>query len=81
MTSYFLPQQKLIFKQRSGARVTKRCDTATTAHRRAIHETVRKRPKIAMSVRFRRLEPAALSGPILARTGELETGKCSFTLR
>ncbi len=28
--NYFLPQQKLIFKQRHGAKVTKRYDTATT---------------------------------------------------
>ncbi len=43
--SYFLPQQKLIFKQRIGAKVTKRHDTATTPHQRAVvHPQVRKRP-------------------------------------
>jgi hypothetical protein len=80
-TNYFLPQQKLIFKQRNGAKVTKPYDTATTSHRRAIdHETVRKRPKITMNARFKRLKPGALSRQILAKTGELETGKCSFRL-
>jgi hypothetical protein len=72
-TNYFLPQQKLIFKQRNGAKVTKRYDTATTPHQRALaHPQVRKRPKIAMAARFKRLKPAALSRQILALTGELE---------
>ena len=72
-TNYFLPQQKLIFKQRSGAKVTKRHDTATTPHARAIaHDGVRKRPKITMNAEFKRLKPAALSRQILALTGQLE---------
>jgi hypothetical protein len=72
--NYFLPQQKLIFKQRNGAKVTKRYDTATTPHQRAVaHDTVRKRPKITMNAAFKRLKPAALSRQILALTGELET--------
>lgn len=73
-TNYFLPQQKLVFKQRNGAKVTKRYDTATTPHQRAIaHEAVRNRPKITMNAQFKRLKPAALSRQILALTGELET--------
>lgn len=72
--NYFLPQQKLIFKQRNGAKVTKRYDKATTPHQRAVaHEKVRPRPKIAMNAAFKRLKPAALSRQILALTGELET--------
>lgn len=72
--NYFLPQQKLIFKQRNGAKVTKRYDTATTPHQRAVaHEAVRARPKIGMNAAFKRLKPAALSRQILALTGELET--------
>ena len=52
-----------MFKQRNGAKVTKRHDIATTPHRRAIdHETVRERHKITMRARFKRLKPAALSG-------------------
>ena len=71
--NYLLPQQKLIFKQRNGAKVTKRYDTAVTPHQRAVdHEAVRPRPKIAMNATFKRLKPAALSRQILALTGELE---------
>lgn len=73
-TNYLLPQQKLIFKQRHGAKVTKRYDTATTPHQRVItHEAVRARPKITMNATFKRLKPAALSRQILALTGQLET--------
>jgi transposase InsO family protein len=72
--NYFLPQQKLIFKQRNGAKVTKRHDTAATPHQRAVaHPGVRARPKITMNATFNRLKPAALSRQILALTGELET--------
>ncbi|WP_199184369.1 DDE-type integrase/transposase/recombinase [Cryobacterium sp. Y62] len=73
-TNYLLPQQKLVFKQRHGAKVTKKYDTATTPHQRAIKdETVRKRPIIHMNAQFKQLKPAALSRKILALTGELET--------
>jgi len=72
-TNYFLPQQKLIFKQRNGAKVTKRHDKATTPHARAIaHNDVRARPKITMNATFKRIKPAALSRQILALTGQLE---------
>ena len=71
--NYLLPQQKLVFKQRTGAKVTKRHDTATTPHQRAIaHESIRRRPVITMNASFKRLKPAALSRQILALTGELE---------
>ena len=72
-TNYFLPQQKLVFKQRNGAKVTKRHDTATTPHQRAIaHTDMRKRPIITMNAAFKRIKPAALSRQILALTGQLE---------
>ena len=72
-TNYFLPQQKLVFKQRNGAKVTKRHDRATTPHQRAItHDAMRKRPIITMNAAFKRIKPAALSRQILALTGELE---------
>ncbi len=71
--NYFLPQQKLIFKQRSGAKVIKKHDTAMTPHQRAVaHPDVRKRPVIGMNAVFKRLKPAVLSRRILALTGELE---------
>ena len=72
-TNYFLPQQKLIFKQRNGAKVTKRHAKATTPHQRAIaHANMRKRPIITMNAAFKRIKPAALSRQILALTGQLE---------
>lgn len=73
-TNYLLPQQKLIFKQRRGAKVTKRYDTATTPHQRAAADpTVHKRPKIDMNAQLKRVKPAALSRQILALTSQLET--------
>ena len=73
-TNYLLPPQKLIFKQRNGAKVTKRYDTATTPHQRAVtHPSMRARPIIAMNAQFKQLKPAALSRQILALTGQLET--------
>ena len=73
-TNYLLPQQKLVFKQRNGAKVTKRYDTATTPHQRAITRTdMHKRPTIAMNAQFKRIKPAALSRNIFALTGQLET--------
>jgi len=43
-TNYFLPQQKLVFKQRNGAKVTKRHDQAKTPHQRAVaHKDLGKR--------------------------------------
>jgi hypothetical protein len=72
-TNYFLPQQKLVFKQRNGAKVTKRHDTATTPHQRAItHQGMRKRPIITMNAAYKQIKPAALSRQILALTGDLE---------
>jgi len=73
-TNYLLPQQKLVFKQRNGAKVTKRYDTATTPHQWAIaREDMAKRPIMGMNAEFTRIKPAALSRNILALTGELET--------
>jgi len=73
-TNYLLPQQKLIFKQRQGAKVIKRHDPGATPHQRAIrHETIRKQPVIRMNAEFRTVKPAALSRQILALTGQLET--------
>lgn len=73
-TNYLLPQQKLVFKQRNGAKVTKRYDTATTPHQRALTwPDMRKRPIIRMNAEFKRVHPAAQSRQILALTGQLET--------
>lgn len=72
-TNYLLPQQKLVFKQRNGAKVTKRYDTATTPHQRAIAwPSTRKMPIIRMNAEFKHVHPAAQSRQILALTGRLE---------
>ena len=56
-----------IFKQRNGAKVTKRYDTATTPHQRAVaRDDMAKRPIIQMNAEFTRLKPAALSRNILS---------------
>ncbi|MDQ5862768.1 MAG: integrase, partial [Actinomycetota bacterium] len=73
-TNYLLPQQKLIEKQRHGAKVTKKHDAPATPHKRAIqHEKVHKRPIIRMNAAFKQIKPAALSRQILALTAQLET--------
>jgi hypothetical protein len=72
-TNYLLPQQKLLSKERHGAKVSKKHDAALTPHQRtATHPDVRKRPVIAMNAQFKRIKPAALSRQILALTRELE---------
>jgi hypothetical protein len=73
-TNYLLPQQKLVSKERRGAKVIKKHDTPATPHQRAVrHPAVRKRPVITMNAAFKRIKPAALSRQILALTAELET--------
>ena len=67
-TNYLLPLQKLVFKQRNGAKVS--YVTATTPHQRAIsREDIRKMPIIRMNAEFKRVYPAAQSRQILALTG------------
>ena len=73
-TNYLLPQQKLLSKERHGAKVVKKHDAALTPHQRAAgHPEIRKRPVITMNAELKRLKPAALSRQILALTGQLET--------
>jgi hypothetical protein len=72
-TNYLLPQQKLIEKQRRGAKVTRRHDAPATPHQRAVrHKETGKRPAIRMNAEFKRIKPAALSRQILALTADLE---------
>jgi len=60
LTNFFYPQQKLIAKERVGAKVIKRYDTATTPHRRAIVAvTVTKTTKTALTRRYTKINPAA----------------------
>jgi hypothetical protein len=73
-TNYLLAQQKLIFKQRHGAKVTKKHDAGSTPHQRAIgHESMQKWAILGMNAEFKGIKPATLSRPILALTGQLET--------
>jgi hypothetical protein len=73
-TNYLLPQQKLVFKQRHGAKVTKKYDIATTPLQRALREANRsKRSIITMDEQLAGIKPAASSIHILAPTGVLET--------
>ncbi|MDJ0358137.1 hypothetical protein [Paenarthrobacter sp. PH39-S1] len=73
-TNYLLAQQKLISKQRHGAKVSKQHDHPATPHQRAIrHLKMRKRPIIQMNAAFKRIKPGALSRHILALTADLET--------
>src|SRR5690606_10673189 len=54
----------LIFKQRHGAKVTKKRDRATTPHQRAITaESVRKMPAIRMNAAFKQIKPATINLP------------------
>lgn len=72
--NYLLPQQKLIFKQRHGAKVAKKHDRASTPHQRATaHPGIRKMPTTGMNFTFKTIKPAALSRHVLALTGRLET--------
>jgi hypothetical protein len=73
-TNYLMPQQKLLTKERVGARVIKKHDTAKTPHQRTILRTeLRQRTVITMNAAFKRIKPLALSRQINALTAQLET--------
>ena len=73
-TNYLLPQQKLGFSQRNGARATKRYDVASTSHQCGIaRDDMRKISIVRMNAEFKRVHLAAQSRQILALTGQLET--------
>jgi transposase InsO family protein len=72
-TNYLLAQQKLIFKQRHGARVTKRYDLAQTPHQRAsTHAKTTELSHAAMASAFAGIHPAALHDQIQALSARLE---------
>jgi transposase InsO family protein len=74
LTNYFYPQQKLISKVRTGAKVSKKYDTATTPHRRAErHETVSAQDKAILADAYTSINPAAVQRQIQALTSELLT--------
>src|ERR1700737_4579223 len=72
LTNYFYPQQKLVFKVRDGAKVTKKYDTATTPSRRAIDHPTMTEDRIASMARTHALiNPAATQRQIQALTAQL----------
>jgi hypothetical protein len=72
MTNYFCPQQKLIKKVRTGAKVAKKYDRATTPRRRAVdHPAVTNEDKTILADTYRELNPAAIQRQIQALTNEL----------
>ena len=74
LTNFFYPRQKLIAKERIGAKVIKTYDTATTPHRRAIVAvTVTKTTKTALTRRYTKINPAAAQRDIQAPTDQLLT--------
>jgi hypothetical protein len=78
MTNYFLAQQKLVSKVRNGAKVAKKYDVPTTAHRRSErHKAVSTQDKTIMKHTFADLNPAAIQRRIQALTGELLTAATS----
>jgi hypothetical protein len=72
LTNYFYPQQKLISKVRTGAKVSKKYDTATTPHRRAeAHPKVIAEDKAILADTYTNINPAAVQRRIQALTSEL----------
>lgn len=72
-TNYLLTQQKLIFKQRDGAKVTKRYDRASTPHQRALtHESITKECKLQMDLTMADIRPGELFRQIHKLTTKLE---------
>ena len=74
LTNYFHPQQKLISKVRTGAKVSKKYDQATTPHRRAeAHSKVSDEDKAILADAYTSINPAAVQRRIQALTSELLT--------
>ncbi len=74
LTNFFYPQQKLIAKERIGAKVIKKYDTAQTPNQRAQGETsVSKKVKTTLARRYAQINPAAVQREIQALTAQLLT--------
>jgi len=72
-TNYLLAQQKLVFKQGNGAKVTKRYDIATTPHKRAgSYECVSTQCRSQMGSTMAEIHPGDLYRQIQKLTEELE---------
>lgn len=75
LTNHFAPQQKLISKERNGAKISKRYDKPATPYQRVLADegTVEKVIKAELELENRALNPAAIQRQIQALTGELLT--------
>ena len=74
LTNYFYPQQKLISKVRTGAKVSKKHDTATTPFHRAIdHPTMTVKRIVGLTRTYSLINPAATQRQIQALTAQLFT--------
>lgn len=75
LTNHFAPQQKLVSKERRGAKVIKKYDTPATPYQRVINDvgTVRKSTKAKLARQNTPLNPAALQRQVQALTAELLT--------
>ena len=72
LTNYFHPQQKLISKVRTGAKVSKKHDTATTPfHRATEHPTMPVERIVTLTRTYSLINPAATQRQIHALTAEL----------
>ncbi len=70
--NFFAPHQKLVFKQRAGAKVVKRYDTAATAYQRVLADpSVPEAVKAGLASQYATLNPAQLRREILALSGRL----------
>ena len=75
LTNYFHPQQKLISEVRTGAKVSRKHDTATTPFHRVIdHPTMTTVDRtVALKRTYSLINPAATQGQIQALTTQLFT--------
>lgn len=74
LTNYFYPQQKLITKVRTGAKVSKKHDKATTPfHRATAHPTMTVDRIVGLTRTYSLINPAAAQRQIQALTAQLFT--------
>ncbi|OBB71080.1 DDE-type integrase/transposase/recombinase [Mycobacterium sp. 852014-52144_SCH5372336] len=74
LTNYFLPQQKLISKTRTGAKVSRKHDKARTPfHRATNHPGTTAQRIVALKRRYSLINPAATQRQIQALTSQLFT--------
>jgi hypothetical protein len=74
LSNYFYPQQKLVYKVRDGAKVTKKYDTAATPRQRAqAHPNLPTTAKADLTRTYLDINPAALQRHIQAVVNDLLT--------